>query len=130
MRRHLFVAAAAAVAGLSGCSVTRALGGNTADCASAQQQLNDAQTALSVAQIALASAQAMGVGVSLAQTAVTTIDGDITQIAGLVNEACAAPAAVPAFTAHAEAPVITLAQAKKLAAADKALAAALRSRAP
>lgn len=116
----------------SGCALTGAISGNTSDCASAEKQLATAKASLALAQIALTSAEAFGnpPAILLAQTAVNTISADVTSIGALVTQSCAAPAP----TAHmarlvvSPSPVITLADAKRLAAADQKLADALKSR--
>jgi len=118
------------VVGLSGCAAIGALGGNTSDCASANSQLTTAKAALAVAQIGLSNAQALGADVTLEQTAVSTISEDVASIEALVNSSCSAgvTAETAIRMARAAPPVITLAKARTLAAADKSLAAAVSAR--
>lgn len=120
MIRTILIAALAA--SLGGCAISGALEGNATDCASAQAQLSQAQSALGVAQVALDAAQAVGLPIAPPQAAVNTITGDIASITALVRTKCAVPALAPAVAFRADAPTITLDKAKKLAARDKRLA--------
>lgn len=128
----LIVLAAAGVALASCGSITGAISGNTSDCAGAESQLSTARASLAIAQIALSSAEAFGSvpAITLAQTAVSTISADVNSIQALVTASCATPGvASPAVVSRfARAPTISLGDAKRIAASDKALAAALQAR--
>ena len=113
---------------LAGCSTLGAISGNSGDCASAQKQLGLARASLTLTQIALSSAEAFGnpPAIALAQTAVNTINADVTAIQALVSQSCAV--APPPNSLVALPPTITLSKARSLAASDKKLADALKSR--
>lgn len=113
------------VLSLSGCATLNSVTG----CASAEQQLSTARTALAAAQLLLSNAEAAGASGSIItgfQGGISLINTDIASIQTLVTQTCAA---APPVTVKAMAiPVITLAQARKLAKADADLVNAMKER--
>lgn len=116
---------------LAGCTTFSAISGNTSACGQAEQQLNDARTALVGAQLVLSNAQVLSPSspaVGAAQKVVDLISADISSIQALVNTKCSVTLTPSTgFRLAARAPVITLDDAKRIAKADlrmtKALAA-------
>lgn len=132
MKLNALVAALAVTAApltLMGCAAIGALSGDQSSCSAAEKQLATSRAALILAQLAVTNAEAFGSPpvVQAAQDAVNIISADVNAIQTLVTSACAAP--TTSFAGVLGPPVITLADAKRLAQADKDLSHSVSVRA-